>query len=487
MASALARALALVDMSKASKQDVELLKKLVVEFKDELDALGVRVDSIDQRFSVMERRLGGWAISGQLRQDFSYTGGEGVSLGNDIQGFGPLARARMFIERRFGVDDKMHFWTRIDGINDPFYRGNISGADRAMRFTRYQVTVPFWDDAFLRVGRQGFEDLEAPYYLDIGTPFGKFMSAGNDTVLYDRHTSAIRLDKNFGPFGGVTFAVGHETWNYGTALQNFVADSDAGVIDGADATGLGEMGAWMLILNSRAQFTEKWGFDIGINYYLFDDTGRDIGLPSGDMFTLKNVWTAYGGLRFDFTPAIALKGIYLHQAHNADMWDSAGFRYNWDWENAANYKIIFDAKQELLKFSNIWLEYNYVDRGFWVPVGPQYMFHDGDYMATTAVGNVYRNGILQYDMNLWRVAAQQAWNDKLTTYLFYENGRFADVDTNSAGDWINGRFNHFGVGIVYQYNPTIGFGLMYQGVAYAGAWEDYANESMVRFRTHIAF
>ncbi|MBR0152037.1 MAG: S-layer homology domain-containing protein, partial [Synergistaceae bacterium] len=44
MASALARALAVVDMTKASKQDVEMLKRLVVEFKDELEALGVRVD-----------------------------------------------------------------------------------------------------------------------------------------------------------------------------------------------------------------------------------------------------------------------------------------------------------------------------------------------------------------------------------------------------------------------------------------------------------
>ncbi|MFC2594527.1 MAG: S-layer homology domain-containing protein, partial [Fretibacterium sp.] len=47
MASALARALAVVDMTKASKQDVEMLKKLVVEFKDELDALGVKVDGLD--------------------------------------------------------------------------------------------------------------------------------------------------------------------------------------------------------------------------------------------------------------------------------------------------------------------------------------------------------------------------------------------------------------------------------------------------------
>ena len=49
MASVVARALVTVDAEKASKQDLELLKKLVMEFKDELDALGVKVDALDKR------------------------------------------------------------------------------------------------------------------------------------------------------------------------------------------------------------------------------------------------------------------------------------------------------------------------------------------------------------------------------------------------------------------------------------------------------
>ena len=72
MASALARALAVVDMTKASKQDVEMLKRLVVEFKDELEALGVRVDELDKRVAVLEDRLGGWHIHGTLVFDVRY-------------------------------------------------------------------------------------------------------------------------------------------------------------------------------------------------------------------------------------------------------------------------------------------------------------------------------------------------------------------------------------------------------------------------------
>ena len=55
VASVVARALANVDMNKASKQDLEMLKKLVVEFKSELDALGVKVDKLDARVALSKR------------------------------------------------------------------------------------------------------------------------------------------------------------------------------------------------------------------------------------------------------------------------------------------------------------------------------------------------------------------------------------------------------------------------------------------------
>ncbi|MEG1502589.1 MAG: S-layer homology domain-containing protein, partial [Synergistaceae bacterium] len=67
MASVVARALVTIDAEKASKQDLELLKKLVMEFKDELDALGVKVDKIDKRVAVLEDGIGGWKIRGIFR------------------------------------------------------------------------------------------------------------------------------------------------------------------------------------------------------------------------------------------------------------------------------------------------------------------------------------------------------------------------------------------------------------------------------------
>jgi len=517
MASALARTLVLVDMSKASKQDVELLKKLVVEFKDELDAFGVRIDSLDERFGRMERRLGGWRISGQLRQDITYQTKRAVLRNgiwrNENQSFAPLARARLFLERWFGPDESVHFWARIDGQNSPFRSGNSGGSipvsntsveDRAMRFSRYQVTVPFGTEGRIRVGRQTFDDLEAPYYLDIGTPFSKFMSGGNDTVLYDRPLNSVRLDKNFGGMSSLTFIVGNEHLSDIQSAVNAAIKSNNVSVD--------ELKAWMATLHAKGQFTERWGLDVGINAYLFDNTGKRRGTgtttspENNPHYNFKNLWTAYGGLRFDFTPAIAIRGVYHYQSFKGNTNYFDGTKWNRiDWEGfgesankPSNWKVILDVKQDLLKFTSLWLEYNHVDQYFWVPVGAQYLFHDGDFMHETKVGGkrgagVYSNGMLNYDTNIWRIAAQQEWNNKWTTYLFYENVTLRNVLNLSGSGAVrrNEKFDHYGVGFVYQYNPNVGFGLTYQGINYNRglneAWATNKNESMVRFRTHVAF
>ena len=43
-------------MEMASKQDLEMLKKLVVELKSELDALSVKVDKLDVRVALLEEK-----------------------------------------------------------------------------------------------------------------------------------------------------------------------------------------------------------------------------------------------------------------------------------------------------------------------------------------------------------------------------------------------------------------------------------------------
>ena len=65
MASVLARTLSIIDMTKASRHDAEIVRKLVVEFNDELEALGLRVDQVDMSLSRLSERLcSGWRPRG---------------------------------------------------------------------------------------------------------------------------------------------------------------------------------------------------------------------------------------------------------------------------------------------------------------------------------------------------------------------------------------------------------------------------------------
>jgi len=61
-ASIIARAIAYFDRYKASAEDTEILKRLFVEYKDELDALGVKFDDIENDADVFKERLGGLEI-----------------------------------------------------------------------------------------------------------------------------------------------------------------------------------------------------------------------------------------------------------------------------------------------------------------------------------------------------------------------------------------------------------------------------------------
>lgn len=63
MAGILARTLAVTDMTRANRRDVEMLMRLVDEFKDELEALGVRVDQLRNRNNNLHSRLGCWRLS----------------------------------------------------------------------------------------------------------------------------------------------------------------------------------------------------------------------------------------------------------------------------------------------------------------------------------------------------------------------------------------------------------------------------------------
>jgi len=203
MASVVARALAYVDMNKASKEDLELLKKLVVEFKDELDALGVKVEDLDKRVGALEEGVGGWKLWGELRFDAKWADnswppssiGEpsGTHLDVPLNAYSTtgdtdftMSRYRIWMSKK--VDDKVTFYARLGGED--------------VTFERYYVSVALPWDATAWIGKWNYDwEDESGLYVD------------NDAWFTDRVLNGFYLNKTFSG-GNFSVFVAHEETSY---------------------------------------------------------------------------------------------------------------------------------------------------------------------------------------------------------------------------------------------------------------------------------
>ena len=477
MASALARALAVVDMTKASKQDVEMLQKLVVEFHDELEALGVRVDDIEGKVNLLDSRLGGWKLSGALRLDI-----ENESINEPTTGDGKVAltRARVHFDRWFGdPENPMHFRARLQGDG-----GN--GADAGVTWKDFFIEVPFFYDTLLTVGKQQ-SDLGADYYLGGTTAFSETGSfAGLDSVLTDTERDKFQLEKQFG-MGKVLGYVAHPTVPL-TDANGYTSTETLKKSDGKDyvlTTASGSFSAWELFLMGKFQFNEQFGFDLGAQAF-FGDNAEDPTKAAdrkldGTSKKFKDMWTVFAGLRFNFNENVAFKGIFYHQKWDVDQWlldtatkSVAAWREPENYENDANHwRLIVDVKQEALKFTSLWLEYGQYQQGFTSPAGRG---------SITRTSNVWgSSATVPSDMKYWRIGLGQKWNEKWATHLFYYGYKFDDLDETKYDDSVS----EWGLGVQYKYNPNVAFGLNFiQSDSYK---KDADKDNVVRFRTEITF
>ncbi len=473
MASALARALAVVDMTKASKQDVEMLQKLVVEFHDELEALGVRVDDIEGKVNLLDSRLGGWKLSGQLRLDIQ---NESINEPQESDGSVTNSRYRINLERWFGdPENPMHFF------------GRFGGQDAT--WERFYVEIPFFYDTLLTVGRSN-GDYGADYYIGGTTSLpntGGF--AGTDSVLTDREIDKFQIDKQFG-MGNVTAYVAHPSLD--NVKYQYKDDTNT-----LQTVARGDFSAWELFLMGKFQFNEQFGFDLGFQGFFGDnaeDTFTAAQIANGDnlksqenMFKFNDLWTVFAGLRFNFNDNVAFKGIFYHQKNDIDYWltDKNGNNAQWrEWDanqagyeklpdDANHWRLIVDVKQEALKFTSLWLEYGQYDAGFISPLGKA-SFASSSYLRD------YFGSVAKWDMKYYRIALGQTWNDKWATHLFYYG-----YDPDYAAGSENDKASEWGLGVQYTYNPNVKFGLNF--VQADTGVKDSDKDNVVRFRTEVTF
>ena len=491
MASALARALAVVDMTKASKQDVEMLKRLVLEFKDELDALGVRVDELDERVSVLENRLGGWHIHGSLVLDVMNRSGESALSGNG-DGRINFDEARLFIERTFGENDEYFFRARLRNDGDK-NDGWTNDNGNSMYFDRFYVTMPFFMDSRLTVGRFLY-DKGMKYRLSAPAT-GSWLG---DSVLTDISEIGFALEKNFG-LGSFLVYFSHSNRMPDGGAQLNAADPSTYLkpYDTANEK------TWQIFAMAEMQFTEQIGFDLGGQVYFGDNASTapqnvtPTGVSTGNQYlnytgdvNFKNLWTIFGGLRFNFNDNIAFKGIFYHQKANGEIvnatpaWSDYGYGImdnNGKWIDDSNHwAVMLDVKQEALKFTSVWLEYGQYDAGFWAPQGMSTIFPSESTVLKPFVGG---GAQLQNDLKYWRVLLGQQWNEKWATHLFYYGYKMDGVWGASDGV----KPVEFGLGVQYKLNDATTMGLNYVHVDSDNGALDEQKDNVIRFRTAVTF
>jgi len=324
MASVVARALAYVDMNKASKEDLELLKRLVVEFKDELDALGVKVEDLDKRVAVLEDDIGGWKLWGELRFDAKFADQAGGAYTADGDTDFTMSRYRLWMRKK--IDDKLTFIGRVGGNN--------------LAWERYYVEAKMPWDITAMIGLWLYDwEGEDGFWTD------------NDAWFTDQPVTGFYMSKPFS-MGQFDAFVGHNEGDgtaFGTAFPPGVPDGE-GYYYGArlkfafnEQFGMGLVGLWKT-------------FDAPSIYQGFD-------------------WSTYWAQFYvNFTPSIALRGRYIWQEVDAFGFDT----------NA--YQAILDVKEDVLGFTSLWIEYANFDAGFGLDTADPYANYGADVLADVGTG-----------------------------------------------------------------------------------------------------
>lgn len=305
LAAVVARALAKVDMEKASKQDLEMLKKLVVEFKSELDALGVKVDKLDARVAVLEEGVGGWKLSGNFRMDWKWADEEDGQYTEYTDHDAVLRTPSNYLQFVKKIDD------------------NVS----------YRARLRFNDDEWGVQWKENFITVKLPY--EITGKFGmmNLLDWEGESGLYqaDFGDDAWFLD---GRYEGMWFKKDFSMGDF----QVFFAEAGTG-----DA---GFSGSWAggydftgYLYGARVNFNVNEQFRFALNGFKYD-------LDYDDGMTVY--WADFG---FNFTPDVAFKGAYYFE----DM----------PWDDGINgWKAILDMNENVLKFTTLWVEYGQMDAGF---------------------------------------------------------------------------------------------------------------------------
>ena len=428
MAAVVARMLANIDMEKASKQDLEMLKKLVVEFKSELDALGVKVDKLDARVALLEERIGGWKFSGNFRFTAKWADDDNP-YGVDQDSNWSVDRFRWNIVKY--VDDKVTLNVRLQGGG---------GSDLAV--ARAYATVQFPWDITANFGRFPL-DWEGDFYA---TDFAGYMMNDAYVTDFDPLATAIWFKKPFS-MGSFEMFVAHN--------EQTDADEAPFIMPAGNYADYYQYGARLAF-----DFNENLSFAANYVKYTFENRYDIAPFEIGDFSTL------WGDLVVNFNEDVTFKGQYFTE----DL--------NWYWgglyDSPSAWKAILTFSQDMLKFTDLWVEYAQIDEGFFFAYADPYAWtlSSSPFLSGGGIG-AYAYG----DTNILNIVAKQKWNDQWWTYVRYFS---ADSDYEEYS------YKNYTASVRYNYTPNLWFELGYDKVDPDWDAGDFG-DSMVWFRTTVNF
>ena len=215
---------------------------------------------------------------------------------------------------------------------------------------------------------------------------------------------------------------------------------------------------------ARAKFNFNEKFWLSLNAIwdnrenVADEYGTELAFIDGTTFytSRADYWASAG---FKFVPGVELKGSYGVQKLDGHAVA--------DLDDPSVWRVILDVKQDVLKFTSLWVEYDNFEAGFEVMNQPYDEFAAQDKL-TGAIG--------YNDVKVLFVKAGQKWTDKWSTWVRYVRAEDGVAPGYDSKEW--------GLGVVYQYTPALSFELAYADQDYDNVRPD---DNIVRFRTHLKF
>jgi len=423
IAIVVARTLAQVDLDKVSKTDFDLLTKLVVEFKDELDALGVNVEGIDNRLSVIEERIGGLEISGRMNFRYDYS-----SESNSV--YNTSNRSNMYFGDGYDGGASIYFKKYID--DKVTFNSELATRDDS------NISELYWKQFYV----------EVMFPWDVTSKIGRFTYSWNDYYDYKpwfgyNEMNGVLLNKT-GQNYSVSAYYSYETFNDENDLIKNVSSDLINYGMNFDFT----PNEWLLV---GAQYN-VWKF------MSVDNTGADDSIKVLGAHFIVTPWNN-----------IQIGGEYWSQ-NNGKFFQVD----NIDTPDA--WKAFFMVPQDVLKYTSLYFEYSSYNRGFWLQNDP---FASFGAPIMFAMDN--KNNALAYDTDSMYVRLDQKWNDKFSTY-----GRYVKITNDrEMHKFFDQSVSNYSVGVRYNYTPSIAFSLEYDSVDYEHI--NLNDDNLIRVQTSIKF